>query len=68
MGVFKPKVQCRGYFDAPGSCLDILEDMPATPELEVFGPRDTPFVKEGLPQEVTSCELPPNTYTKSGLN
>ena len=68
MGVFKPKVQCRGYFDTPEFCTEILDDMPATPDLEVFGPKDTPFVKEILPQEVASCELPPNTYTETGLN
>ncbi|KAM0796759.1 hypothetical protein BDR22DRAFT_824859 [Usnea florida] len=54
MGVFKPKVQCRGYFDTPETCTEILADMPATPDLEVFGPKDTPFVKEILPQEVVS--------------
>lgn len=56
MGVFKPKVQCRGYFDTPRSCTDILGDIPATPDLEVFGPRDTPFVKEILPQELVSSD------------
>ncbi|KAF6223370.1 hypothetical protein HO133_000212 [Letharia lupina] len=54
MGVFEPKIQCRGNFDTSLSCKDILAEMPATTELEVFGPHDTPFVKEILPQEVAS--------------
>lgn len=54
MGVFEPSVQCRGNFDAVLSCKDVLADMPASTEMEVFGPRDTPSVKEVLPQEVLS--------------
>ncbi|KAF6241482.1 hypothetical protein HO173_000192 [Letharia columbiana] len=56
MGVFEPKVQCRGNFDTSLSCRDILADMPATTELEVFGPHDAPFVKEMLPLEVASAD------------
>ena len=54
MGVFKPNIQCRGTFDTALSCRDVLADMPASTEMEVFGPRDAPFVKEVLPQEVVS--------------
>lgn len=54
MAVFEPKVQCRGDFGNPYSCKDILSDMPASTDLEVFGPRDTPFVKQILPLDVAS--------------
>lgn len=57
MGVYEPKVQCRGNFDTAVSCRDVLADMPATTDLEVFGPRDTPFVKEILPQGMYISEL-----------
>lgn len=56
MAVFEPKVQCRGDFDNPYSCRDILSDMPASTEMEVFGPRDTPFVKQILPLDVASSK------------
>ena len=65
MGVFEPKIQCRGNFDTSLSCKDILAEMPATTELEVFGPHDTPFVKEILPQEVASGKAPPECWTGS---
>ena len=54
MGVFQPSVQCRGNFDTALSCKDVLADMPASTGMEVFGPSDTPFVKEVLPQEIVS--------------
>ena len=54
MGVFRPNVHCRGTLDTPGSCRHVLADMPASTDLEVFGPRDAPFVKEVLPQEIVS--------------
>ena len=57
MGVFKPTVQCRGTLQTAGSCKDVLADMPASSELEVFGPRNAPHVKEIVPQEVASGEF-----------
>ena len=54
MAVFEPKVQCRGNFPSPESCQDVLADMPATTEVEVFGPADARFVKEVLPQYMVS--------------
>ncbi|KAL9075171.1 MAG: hypothetical protein Q9161_001857 [Pseudevernia consocians] len=54
MRVFEPKVRCRGSFETAASCKDVLADMPASTDLEVFGPRDTPFVKEILPQDIVS--------------
>lgn len=59
MGVFKPNIQCRGNFDTALSCKDVLADMPASTELEVFGPRDAPFVKEILPPEIISGKSVP---------
>ena len=56
MGVFDPKVQCRGSFDTALSCKDVLADMPASTDSELFGPPGTPLVKEILPQEIASCK------------
>ena len=58
MGVFEPKVQCRGNFQGIRSCKDVLSDMPATAEMEVFGPHGTPYVNEVLPQEIASGKVP----------
>ena len=54
MAVFEPKVQCRGILQGPESCQDVLADMPATTELEVFGPSGARFVEEVLPQDIVS--------------
>lgn len=51
METFKPNLRCRGNFESADSCKDLLADMPASNKLEVFGPRETPFVKEVIPQE-----------------
>ncbi|CAD6576714.1 MAG: hypothetical protein ASARMPRED_007840 [Alectoria sarmentosa] len=56
MSVFEPKVQCRGSFDTALSCKDVLADMPASTDSELFGPPGTPFVKEILPQEIASLD------------
>ena len=58
MGVFKPKVQCRGTFRGVHSCKDVLADMLASAEMEVFGPPGTPHLNEVLPQEVVSGKVP----------
>ena len=54
MESFKPNVRCRGNFESADSCKDLLADMPASTKLEVFGPREMPFVKEVVPQEKVS--------------
>ena len=65
MAVFEPKVQCRGDFGNPYSCKDVLADMPASAQFEVFGPPDTAFVKETLPLEIASSKEPPRSRTCS---
>ncbi|CAF9906187.1 hypothetical protein IMSHALPRED_004122 [Imshaugia aleurites] len=54
MGVYEPKVQCRGDFAFPKSCRDVVGDMPASTDLEIFGPRDAPSVMVALPLEIHS--------------
>jgi len=54
MGTFQPSVQCRGTFPHPASCDHVLAAMPASTGLDVFGPADTPHVKEILPQALLS--------------
>ena len=68
MGKFKPNVRCRGNFESAGSCKDLLADMPASTKLEVFGPRETPYVKEVVPQEKVSRMQPTKSRTGSSLS
>ena len=68
MGTFKANVRCRGNFESAGSCKDLLADMPASTKLEVFGPRETPYVKEVVPQEKVSCMQPDKSRTSSSLS
>lgn len=58
MSTFEPKVQCRGPFETANSCKHVLADMPASTEIEVFGPKDSSFVMEELPQEIVSGRTP----------
>lgn len=58
LGIFRPQVRCAGSLHGRSSCGHVLADMPASTALEVFGPPDAPHVKEKLPQEVVSGELP----------
>ena len=58
MGVYEPKVQCRGDFAFPKSCRDVVGDMPASTDLEIFGPRDAPSVMVALPLEIHSGKAP----------
>ena len=58
MGVYKPQVQCRGALHDPASCGDVLADMPASTEVELFGPRESPHVEQLLPQELVSGMSP----------
>ena len=62
MGTFHPRVQCKGVISNPHPCGNVLADMPATTELEVFGPPDTPLVTEVLPQEIVSGEFPASSH------
>ncbi|KAL9134382.1 MAG: hypothetical protein Q9175_004434 [Cornicularia normoerica] len=50
-------VQCRGRFDPMTSCEDILEDMPTTTEVEIFGPPSNTSATVLLPQAVESGKL-----------
>ena len=68
MGRFEPNVRCRGNFESAGSCKDLLADMPASTKLEVFGPRETPFVEEVVPQEKVSHMQPAKSRTISSFS
>lgn len=68
MGIFKPNVRCRGNFESAGSCKDLLAEMPASTKIEVFGPRETPFVDEVVPQEKVSRMHPAKSHTSSSLS
>ena len=57
MGTFHPRVQCKGVIAEARSCGHVLADIPATTELEVFGPGDDPHVTEALPYEMVSGEI-----------
>ena len=68
MSRFRPNVRCRGNFESAGSCKDLLADMPASIGLEVFGPREKPFVKEVVPQEKVSRMQITKSRTISSLS
>lgn len=59
MAAYQPTsgIQCRGLFLPVESCEDILEDMPVTSEVEVFGPQSDTTAKVWLPQAVESGKL-----------
>ena len=57
MGVYQPRIQCRGRFDEVAACTSITIDMPATKDLEIFGPAGTPDLAEILPQLFSGCEF-----------
>ena len=62
MSTYDPKgIRCRGSFPDPVPCKDVLADMPASTDVEVFGPRDARLVKEILPQTIASrkCDTRP---------
>ena len=50
-------IQCRGRFSPITSCEDVLEDMPVTSEVEVFGPPTDPSAQVWVPQVVQSGKL-----------
>ena len=54
MATFTPRVQCTTPFYRAQSCGNILAGMPATKNLEVFGPKSDPHMSEVLPQLVVS--------------
>ena len=68
MGRYQPNVRCRGNFESAGSCKDLLADMPASTKLEVFGPRETPFVEEVVPLEKVSRMQTTKCRTTSSLS
>ena len=68
MGRYYPNVRCRGNFESAGSCKDLLADMPASTTLEVFGPREKPYVKEVVPQEKVSRMQMTKSRTHFSLN
>lgn len=68
MGVYKPKVQCRGTFGTSDSCKHVLADMQATANLEVFGPPNAPHVKEELPLEIVSGKVSAMSRAGSSLS
>ena len=53
MGSYHTSVQCRGQLQPWDSCREILEEMPATTHLDVFGPGENPAHVE-LPQGLLS--------------
>ena len=57
MGTYEPKAQCRGGFTEPVDCQPILEDMPATKDMVVFGPEGGANVEEILPTMILTGKL-----------
>ena len=57
MRTYQPRIECRGRFEDPVSCQDVLAYMVATKEKELFGPQDIEGVAEPLPQIVASGEF-----------
>ena len=59
MGGYKSPsaIQCRGHTLITDSCNDVLEDMPATTEMEIFGPITNTSATVLLPQAVQSGKL-----------
>ena len=56
MSVYRPRPQiaCRAPFSGATSCGDIMGDMPASADIETFGPINTPGITEIVPQELAS--------------
>ena len=58
MGAYASPSAIRCYGSLPGySCLDMLQEMPATTEMEIFGPSRTSPATVLLPQNFTSSML-----------
>ena len=56
LGTYQLPVICRRSLTSWGSCRDILYDMPANEERQVFGARSDPAVTEDLPWKIESCK------------
>ena len=54
MGAYEPMVQCKGVISSWKSCKDIMYDMPAFTNDEIFGPPTDPSAAIHLPQQVES--------------
>ena len=64
IGTYEPDVQCMGTYPGWRSCLDVLADMPTTPNMRVFGPEGRPGVQEVLPLEIASSTVNPISLAK----
>ena len=60
-------VQCRGPISLMISCEDIIEDMPATTNMEIFAPPQNSSATVLLPQAVESGKLLNQTPIYLGL-
>lgn len=63
--------QCRGSFSPSASCEELLEDMPSSHGVEIFGPLQNPSATVLLPQAVESgkpLEPSPVAFLPDGLS
>ncbi len=70
MGSYKSPsaIRCGQRITFPDACQDILEDMPATTKMEIFGPPHTMSATVSVPQEFSSGRLVNQVLIYEGLS